>query len=297
MAVFHHEQAARLGIAAARRLCALSAPLPLESLRRMGTCTGDLALRRNSRAARTTRTNLELAFPGESAAWRRRLLRDSLRQTAMTAFEAAALWTWPLARLGTLARAVQGERLLRQRATGEGVLVLAPHFGNWEFLGYYLNTCGPLVPLYERPRSAAVDAALVAARARLGSRPAPDSVAGLRRIMAWLRAGGLVAIMPDQVPRTGVRASFFGQSTQTMALVSKLLQRAPANVLVAVAARVPGGFAIRIEAVDAAIADPDPVTSATVMNAAVEAVVRRDPAQYQWEYKRFRFPGEPNMYR
>ena len=293
----YNEQAARLGIAAARGLCALSAPLPLDSLRRMAVHAGDLALRRNSRAARTTRTNLELAFPDESAAWRRRLLRDSLRQTAMTAFEAAALWTWPLARLGTLACAVQGEHLLRQRVNGEGVLVLAPHFGNWEFLGYYLNTCGPLVPLYERPRSAVVDAALVAARARLGSRPAPDSVAGLRRILAWLRGGGLVAIMPDQTPRTGVRASFFGQSTQTMALVSKLLQRVRAHVVVAVAARAPGGFAIRIETVDGAIADPDPVTSATVMNAAVEAVVRRDPAQYQWEYKRFRFPGQPNMYR
>ena len=293
----YNEQAARLGIAAARGLCALSAPLPLDSLRRMAVHAGDLALRRNSRAARTTRTNLELAFPVESAAWRRCLLRESLRQTAMTAFEAAALWTWPLARLGALARAVEGEQLLRQRVNGEGVLVLAPHFGNWEFLGYYLNTRAPLVPLYERPRSAVVDAALVAARARLGSRPAPDSVTGLRRIMTWLRDGGLVAIMPDQVPRTGVRASFFGQSTQTMALVSKLLQRVRAHVVVAVAARAPGGFAIRIETVDGAIADPDPVTSATVMNAAVEAVVRRDPAQYQWEYKRFRFPGQPNMYR
>ena len=292
----YNEQAARLGVAAARGLCALSAPLPLDSLRRMAVHAGDLALRRNSRAARTTRTNLELAFPDESPAWRRRLLRDSLRQTAMTAFEAAALWTWPLARLGALARAVEGEHLLRQGAS-EGVLVLAPHFGNWEFLGYYLNTRAPLVPLYERPRSAVVDAALVAARARLGSRPAPDSVAGLRRILAWLRGGGLVAIMPDQTPRTGVRASFFGQSTQTMALVSKLLQRVRAHVVVAVAARTAGGFAIRIETVDGAIAHPDPVTSATVMNAAVESVVRRDPAQYQWEYKRFRFPGQPNMYR
>ena len=295
--MFNTEHATRCGIAGARALCALSMPLRLDALRRMGALAGDVALRRNSRAARTTRTNIDIAFPTEPAAWRQRLVRDSVRQTAMTAFEAAALWTWPLPRLRALARDVHGEDILRNRPAAKGALLLAPHFGNWEFLGCYLNTIEPLTPLYERPGSPAVDAALLAARARLGSRPAADSVVGLRRLVRCLRAGQLVAIMPDQVPRTGVKALFFGQSTQTMALVAKLLQRAPANVFVAVAARAPGGFAIRIDPVDAAIADPDPVASATVMNAAVEAVVRRDPAQYQWEYKRFRFPGEPNVYR
>ena len=291
------ETVRRFGIKAVRTLCAASAPLSLEALRRMGVLAGDLALRRNSRAARTTRTNIDIAFPTESAAWRRLLVRASVRQTAMTAFEAAAMWTWPLPRLLALAREVRGAEALRARQPGRGALLLAPHFGNWEFLGCYLNTIEPLTPLYERPRSAAVDAALVAARARFGSHPAADSVAGLRHLVTGLQRGGLVAVMPDQVPRTGVKAPFFGQETQTMALVCKLLRRCAADVFVAVAARTPGGFTIRIETADAAIADPDPVKSATIMNAAVEAVVRRDPAQYQWEYKRFRFPGEPNVYR
>ena len=291
------ETVRRFGIKAARALCAASAPLSLDALRRMGALAGDVALRRNSRAARTTRTNIDIAFSTESAAWRRRLVRASVRQTAMTAFEAAAMWTWPLSRLQALTREVRGAEALRGRRPGRGALVLAPHFGNWEFLGCYLNTVEPLTPLYERPRSAAVDAALIAARARLGSHPAADSVAGLRHLVTGLQRGGLIAVMPDQVPRTGVKAPFFGQETQTMALVCKLLRRCAADVFVSVAARAPGGFAIRIESVDAAIADPDPVKSATTMNAAVEAVVRRDPAQYQWEYKRFRFPGEPNVYR
>ena len=33
------------------------------------------------------------------------------------------------------------------------------------------------------------------------------------------------------------------------------------------------------------------------MNAASETLVRRYPEQYQWEYKRFRFPRQPNIYR
>ena len=290
------EQGLRTGIATARTVCRLSTLVSIGALRRAGAAAGELAWRRNSRAARTTRTNIDAVYPETSPLWRRRLARDSVRHTAMTAFEAAALWTWPLPRLAKLVVDVEGRQLLRKRPPGRGLLVLAPHFGNWEFLGYYFSTIEPLTPLYERPASPTVDAALLAARSRLGSQPAADTVTGLRRVLKVLRGGGTAGVLPDQVPRTGVTAPFFGQPAATIVLVSKLLQRAEPDVVVAAATRTAGGFSIRIEAVDEAIRDPDPAKSAIAMNAAVEAVVRRDPVQYHWEYKRFRFPGQPNMY-
>ena len=289
------ERGMRAGIAVVHSVCRLSAPLSIDRLRRLGTAAGDVAWRRDSRAVRTTRTNIDTVYADQGRLWRQRLARESIRHTAMTLCEAAALWTWPLPRLAALIIEARGEHLLRERSP-RGLLVLAPHFGNWEFLGYYLNTVVPLTPLYERPASAVLDAALLAARARLGSRPAPDTVPGLRRVLTVLRGGGAVAVLPDQVPRSGVRAPFFGQPAATVLLVHKLLQHANPNVVVATARRTEGGFVIDIETVDEAIRDPDPAKSATAMNAAVEAVVRRDPAQYQWEYKRFRFPGQPNIY-
>ena len=134
------------------------------------------------------------------------------------------------------------------------------HLGNWEYLGYYLNTVAPLAPLYERPKSAIVDAALRNARERLGHDSAPDSVSGLRQLVKVLREGGMVAILPDQVPivGSGVAAPFFGRDAFTMTLVAKLLQRVDADVVFGNATRVEGGFAIRIESIDDAIRDPDP---------------------------------------
>ena len=289
------ERGMRAGIAVVHSICRLSAPLSIGRLRHLGTAAGDVAWQRNGRAVRTTRTNIDTVYADQDRLWRQRLARESIRHTAMTLCEAAALWTWPLPRLAALIVEARGEHLLRERSP-RGLLVLAPHFGNWEFLGYYLNTVVPLTPLYERPASAALDAALLAARARLGSRPAPDTVPGLRRVLKVLRGGGAVAVLPDQVPRSGVTAPFFGQPAATVLLVHKLLQHANPNVVVATATRTAGGFVIDIDTVNEAIRDPDPAQSATAMNAAVEAVVRRDPAQYQWEYKRFRFPGQPNIY-
>ena len=290
------ERGLRTGIAATHAICRLSTLLSIDTLRRLGATAGDVAWERSGRAVRTTRANIDAVYPDRDRLWRQRLARESIRHTAMTICEAAALWTWPLPRLAALIVEAQGERLLKERSPRRGLLVLAPHFGNWEFLGCYLNTVAPLTPLYERPASATLDATLLAARSRLGSRPAADSVAGLRRVLKVLRGGGAVAVLPDQVPRSGVIAPFFGRPAATVVLVSKLLQHAEPDLVIAAATRTKGGFAIRIDAMDDAIRDRDPAKSAAAMNAAIEAVVRRDPAQYQWEYKRFRFPGKPNMY-
>ena len=289
----------RIAILVVRSLAWAVSWLGIGTLRCLGALVGRLISLGNGRAAFVTRVNVDLVYADKDADWRRNLVRASLEQTAMTLFEAAAMWTWPLPRLTKLLREVEGVGLITRRAPGRGAIVLLQHFGNWEFIGYYLNTLETLTALYQRRRSGAVDEALVRARARLGSRSVPDNVAGLRQLLRTLREGGLVAILPDQVPadESAVVAPFFGRRVLTMSLLSKLLQRVDVDVVVAAATRVAGGFSIRIETIDGAIHDPDAAASARVINAAVETVVRRNPAQYQWEYKRFRLRDEPDIYK
>lgn len=291
--------AARLAVAVFRAFCWLLYPLSISALRRIGSVAGRITFLLNGRAVRTTRINLAIAYPDQSDAWRERLARDSIRHTAMIVLEAVAMWTWPLERLAALIKHVEGEQLLRDRPPDRGLIVMPLHLGNWEFIGYYLNTIAPLAPLYEKPKSAIVDAALRSARARHGNRSAPDTVSGLRQLLKVIRDGGMVAVLPDQVPivGSGVAASFFGRKAFTMTLVAKLLQRVDADIVFGNAIRVEGGFAIHIETIDDAIRDADASVSVTAMNDAIEALVRRDPEQYQWEYKRFRFPRQPNIYR
>ena len=290
------EVGVRLGILAARGGAWVLSRFGLGTLRWLGAVAGWLISLGNSRAARVTRINVDLVYANKDAAWRRRLVRRSLAETGMTLFEAAAMWTWPVPRLAALA---DGQDLLVRRSAGRGAIVLIPHFGNWEYLGYRLNDHETLTALYQPPRNEAVDRALTSARGRLGSRCAPNSVAGLRQLVKTLRGGGLVAILPDQVPGadSSVKASLFGRPALTMSLVSKLLQRVDAEIVIGTATRVPGGFSIHLESIDEAVRSADPAVSARAINAAIETIVVRDPAQYQWEYKRFRLPDQPDVYK
>ncbi|MBL8244184.1 MAG: lipid A biosynthesis acyltransferase, partial [Rhodanobacteraceae bacterium] len=67
-----------------------------------------------------------------------------------------------------------------------------------------------------------------------------------------------------------------------MSLFPKLAQRTGARVLYAWVERLPrgAGYAVRFF-------DRGGAADAAAMNAAIEALARECPAQYQWTYKRF----------
>lgn len=80
-----------------------------------------------------------------------------------------------------------------------------------------------------------------------------------------------------------------------MTLVQRLMQKVECEVFVGVARRVRGGFKVSYERVELPYEDEN--RHAQALNHIVEAVAREALAQYQWEYKRYRIPGQPNEYR
>lgn len=274
--------------------------LSLRAQRSVGRTLGRLAWYLPTDAARVTRANLALCFPDLDPVERRRLGCRSLEHTGMLAAELGAVYRWPTHRWRRLTVAIEGEdQLASARATGRGVLVLVPHFGNWEHLALVLGAHG-VTALYDPPRIAALEPVVREARARAGATLLPIDAAGMRAFYRALADGGVVALLPDQVPdrRSGIYADFFGVPALTMTLVHRLVRRARPQVLLGAALRCPGGFRVTFRTVDERIAGPDPAASAAAMNQEVERLVRLDPAQYQWEYKRFKRqpPGQPPRY-
>jgi KDO2-lipid IV(A) lauroyltransferase len=108
-----------------------------------------------------------------------------------------------------------------------------------------------------------------------------------------------VGLLPDQVPPEGMGAwaPFFGRPAYTMTLLPRLAERSGATVLFAYCERIGDlAFALRIEPAPAEIAADDTMVATTALNAAVERIARRDPAQYQWTYKRYTLHPSMNPY-
>lgn len=260
------------------------------------------ALRR--REYEVARRNLALIHPQLPDVERERRVRAVLRGTALNLLDTLSVWSHSPAH--NLRRAVvrEGEALYRAAlAAPRGVIVAAPHYGNWELLNQYLGEQGPIAIVYRPPAAAVIERLLRRARRGRAIEQVRAEIGSVRRLLRVLQAGGTVGILPDQQPKLGegVFAPFFGIPALTMTLIQRLARRTGAVVLFAFAERrADGGHDLHFRPADPAVTDPDPTVAATALNAGIEAIARRDFRQYQWTYKRFSLrpagSGETNPY-
>lgn len=276
----------------ALRALAWCAGLPGRALRlRLARWMARREVKRHSTRARIVACNLRLA--GLDPA----LTEDVLCHTAATMLESLRFWTRPRTRNLHEVAAVEGLAYLEAAEAAGPVIVIAPHYGNWELLVQWLAVRRSFALLYSRQPSPTLDAFLRLARERHGVRAVGADAHGMKPLLRALKDGGTVGITPDQVPEggRGLWAPFFGAPALTLTLIQRLAAGSGARLLFAAAERQEDGrFTLRI-APPTSDMDSDSLPSAVdAMNRAVEAFVRRDPTQYQWTYKRFKGqrPGE-----
>ena len=181
-----------------------------------------LLIRFNSDMARVSLINLEHCFTALDPQAREVQLRLSLTHSILLLFEFAYFQHRPIEKLLEQIVSVDGGALLQDAwNAGDGVILLMPHFGCWEFLSIYLGRNYAISALYDPPNMAALEKSIVDARQRQGATMHPTTAAGLRGLMRGLKAGNLVVVLPGQVPTgigTGVIAPFFDQNALTMLL-------------------------------------------------------------------------------
>ncbi len=281
--------------------------LPLGMARSLGALIGKVSWLMSSRMAQTTCINLAMCFPELEQSKRKLLGKASIINTCQTISECGAAWSWPAEKIMEHIFEVEGLELLqRSQAGGKGSVVLAPHLGNWEVFGVYLNTCGcgQSSQLYQAPRSKALHELIYSARSRVGAKLVATDTRGVAMLLKALKSGEIVGILPDQVPPEsgGDFAPFFGKQVLTMSLVSRLIQKTGASAVIGCAVRVrfgnKAGWKIIFREPDNNIYAGHITESLVGLNASIENVVNEFPEQYQWEYKRFKRlpPGEKRPY-
>ena len=177
------------------------------------------------------------------------------------------------------------------RASGKGVMLLTPHIGCFEMGGLYCGAQFPFTELYRPPKLAQLEPLMRAGRVRGQVSLASADYAGVKKLLAALKRGQAIGVLPDQVPSQGdgVWADFFGRPAYTMTLIARLQQKTGASIIFFYAERLSWGrgFVIRYLPPIAALSE-NPEQAARQINAAVEEIVRACPAQYLWSYNRYK---------
>ncbi len=280
--------------------------LPLSFAHSLGRTAGRLLYLYNGRDVKSARVNLSICYPQMPEEDREHLVRTSLREYLVTMIEMFKIWGSP--EIDWAARIdVNGvdEQLRSLLAQGKGVILAAPHLGNWEMAAYGVRDVAPMTALYRPPRQSYLEEVFAKGRKHSGMKPVPTNRQGLKALNAALKGGEMVAILPDQTQKkrgaSAVTAPFLGYPARTMTLLPRLAHRHASPVAFIYAERIheTGCYRLQCFEGDPEIGDADVLRAATAMNAGVERCVRACPEQYQWLYRRFRpaFSGEPNPYK
>lgn len=276
-----------------RAFLQIGAWLPLSVLQLLAKWWGMYLYRFPTKAKLVTQKNLATCFSTKTSAEIEKMTHASLTNTASTILEMGKSWLPPMAKSLELVTESEGEDIFfAATASEQGVILLAPHIGNWEIFGFYLCEKLKSTWLYQPPEFKLMDQFITKTRSRAGIEMAPTHRIGVSKILAALRRGEVVGILPDQIPPAegGRFAPFFGEPALTMTLPSKLIQKTKAKVFCGFAQRLPDarGYKIIVEEAMSDIYSEDLDESIMALNRSIEKTIMKSVEQYSWEYKRFR---------
>jgi len=271
-----------------RLLFRLIGVLPLRVVQSVGASLAVVALPLVKRERARLLENLRAAGFGTSTQ-----ARAATAEGGKMLLEMVWFWQKPQDELVKLVRHVEGEHWVAEaHARGKGIIFLTPHLGCFEIAAHFAASYSPITVIYRPPRQRLFRSFAQLGRARGNIRLVEANTRGATALLAALRRGEWVGILPDQVPTRGEGewAEFFGRPAYTMTLWSRLQQRTGAAVIVCFCERLARGRGYHIHLEPLPTREPDE-SAARQLNRALENTIRRKPEQYLWSYTRHRIPS------
>lgn len=272
--------------------------LPLGVLRGLGTGMGRLlyVLARSRR--RVVLTNLALCFPALTPPAREQLAQRVFVCFAQSWLDRGWLWTGDAALIGA-----------RITVTGEWpqahtpVVLFAPHFMGLD-VGWTALTQGQaqaFTTIYSTQSNPQIDAWVRQGRERFGRVRLFQRHEGVRAIVASLRRGEWLYLLPDMDfgPDDSVFVPFFGVNSATVPSLSRFARLGGACVVPVLTRLTSTGYEVQVLPAWTDFPTADAQADTALMNQRLQAWIEAMPEQYYWVHKRFktRPPGEAGVYR
>ncbi|HND97953.1 MAG TPA: lipid A biosynthesis acyltransferase [Plasticicumulans sp.] len=250
-----------------------------------------LVWRLTGRQQHNARINLGLCFPQQPPEWREQVLREHIALAVRVTLDYGLLWFGSATAIGRAVRFHGEEHLAAARAEGRRVILLVAHalaldFGICAF-GIRHRALGP----YKALADPVIDWLIARARTRFeGS--VFEREAGMRPVIRGFRDGQILVYLADEDlgPDGAVFVPFFAEPKATLATLGRLAKLGDARVIPSVTRwnAAEGVYDCFHRPPLADFPSGDAERDARAMNAAVEALITPEPAQYMWTLRLFR---------
>jgi KDO2-lipid IV(A) lauroyltransferase len=291
----------RLGYLLARMIHAVASNLPYRLRHAAAWIGGTFAYVILRRERSIAFRNLEHAFGTErSARELRRIIRRMFRHFASVYVDWAILRTWPTPRLEQKFPQIAADlRKLETevRAMGTGAVGLTAHLGNWELLSVFFSrfTPGLVVPIANRIYYPKYHAFLHKLRSEVGLDVIYNDESP-RRMIAAIRSGHVIAILPDHEVRTNrsVHVPFFGRPAQTALFPVQLARKLNVPIGLVYLVRENDGYTFiyrgTFDVPRTADEERDLEAATRTWTEKLEEEIRARPEQWVWMHNRWRSP-------
>ncbi len=277
----------------------LLAHLPLAWVRRLGYLLGWLLYVLVLPRRRVANINLRLCFPDWSIDQIRAVTRLTFIHFAQAWLDRGWLWHG-------------SPELVRRRLKLSGALeelqgtaptvIFAPHFvgldAGWTALTQQLTR--HFTTIYTDQSNKLVDAWILAGRQRFGRARLFGRIEGVKTIVAALRAGVPLYLLPDMNygPQESIFVPFYGVAAATVPSLSRFARLARAKVVPVLTRMTAQGYEVQIMPAWADFPSADLEADTALMNLRLQTFIDAMPDQYFWVHKRFkdRPPGLPPVY-
>jgi len=264
--------------------------IPISFIRSAVNFYTKLGLHRNSSVYKLTLCNIKICFPEYKDNEKTLVAKQSFIETIVSGFETLQSWARPIHISGKKIFRIENNYLISHNVNKKnGLAIIAIHNRSVDMLLKWINSKTNTTTLYKKVKIKFLDKFVRKQREENNNEVYETNISGVRKIFKALKENKVVCLAPDQVPQRGMGEyiKFFNHDAYTTTLAASMVYktRKPA-VFICINSFENNKLGISIRPSKNNIYDDS--EHKLSINQSIEDLIKINPKDYSWEYKRFR---------
>ena len=265
--------------------------LPIDFIRSVINLYTKLSLHKTSSVYKLTMCNIKICFPDLSDAEKALLAKESFIETFVSGYETLQSWARPIHISGKKIFRIENNYLISQNANKKGLAIIAIHNRSVDMLLKWINSKTNTTTLYKKVKIKYLDKFVRKQREENNNEVYETNINGVRKIFKAFIDNKVVCLAADQVPKRGMGEyiKFFNTDAYTTTLAASMVYKTkkPA-VFICMNSFENNRLGITIYPSNESIYNDSEYKLS--VNKSIEDLIKINPKDYSWEYKRFRRP-------